>query len=45
MAKKRVIVYYMHETEQAEAARLMPFAEFTESFAIGEMDENAVNDE
>jgi len=43
MAKKRVIVYYMHETEQAEAARLMPFAEFTESFAIGEMDENAVN--
>lgn len=43
MAKKRVIAYFMHETEQLAATRLMPGAEITDSFAIGEIDEKDEN--
>lgn len=42
MAVKRVIAYYMHEFERDTAKKLMPFAEVTDSFAIGEVDENDI---
>ncbi len=32
----------MHESEQAEAQRMMPSAFMTESFAIGEVDESQI---
>src|SRR5215467_3590817 len=43
MAKKRVIVYYMHEAEQAAALKAMPSASVTDSFAIGEIEESDEN--
>jgi serine protease AprX len=43
MAKKRIIAYFMHESEQHAAAKLMPGAEITDSFAIGEIEENDEN--
>jgi serine protease AprX len=43
MAKKRIIAYFMHESEQLAAAQLMPGAKITDSFAIGEIDENDEN--
>ena len=39
MATKRVIAYYMHESEQAAAVQAMTAPEVTDSFAIGEIDE------
>ncbi len=42
MAMKRVIAYYMHEREQSEALRRMSAPEVTDSFAIGEMNDNDI---
>ena len=42
MAMKKVIAFYMHESEQAEAQRLMPSALITDSFAMGEVDESRI---
>jgi len=39
MANKRIIAYFMHEAEQAEAIRLMPNGLSTESYVIGDIDE------
>ncbi|RSK38920.1 S8 family serine peptidase [Hymenobacter perfusus] len=39
MAKKRVIAYFMHETEQAAALNMLESAEGTESFVVGNIDE------
>ncbi len=42
MAKKRIIAYFMHEAEQAEAARLMTNSQMTESYVIGDIDETEI---
>jgi subtilisin family serine protease len=42
MATKRVIAYYMHEDERAAAAALMPGADETESFMIGEIEDAGI---
>lgn len=43
MAKKRVIAYFMHESEQVAAEKLMPGAQITDSFAVGEINESDEN--
>jgi serine protease AprX len=42
MAKKRVIAYYMHETERDAAIKRMTSPEVTDSFAIGEIDDGDI---
>ena len=42
MAMKKVIAFYMHEAERAEAQRVMPSALMTDSFAVGEVDESQI---
>ena len=42
LATKRIIVYYMHETEMNEAKSMMPQSEVTESFLLGDIDETAI---
>ena len=42
MPNKRVMAFYMHETERATAQRMMPQAESTDSFALGEADDAAI---
>lgn len=44
MPTKRVIAYFMHEHEQAAAQQAMSGAENTDSFVIGEIDEEAIQD-
>ncbi len=44
MAKKRVIAYYMHETEQNAAVKMLSSAEITDSFAIGDIEEADENE-
>lgn len=39
MTTKRVIAYFMHESEQAAAIKALDSANSTESFVIGELDE------
>lgn len=39
MATKRVIAYYMHESEEAQASARMRNVERTESYLLGEIDE------
>lgn len=42
MATKRVIAYYMHENEEAQASARMRNFERTESFLLGEIDEGDI---
>jgi subtilisin family serine protease len=42
MAKRRVITHFMHEYEEAEARQAMPGAEATESYLVGEVEENEI---
>ena len=42
MATKRVIAYFMHETEQAAAVHLLKAAEITDSFVMGEVEETDI---
>jgi serine protease AprX len=42
LAAKRIIAYYMHETERDEAKTIMPQSEVTESFLLGDIDETAI---
>src|SRR4051812_42837814 len=42
MAKKRIIAYFMHEAEQAEAARLMQNSHMTESYVLGDIEESEI---
>ena len=44
MANKRIIAYYMHEEERAAAEALMPTAQATDSFVMGEIDEDEIGD-
>jgi serine protease AprX len=44
MATKHVIAYAMHETERDEAARLIENAQVTESYVIGDIDENRIEE-
>src|SRR5262245_52070460 len=43
MAKKRVIAFFMHETEQAAAKREIQGGTSTDSYVMGEIDENRIN--
>jgi subtilisin family serine protease len=43
MAKKRVIAFFMHETEQAAANREIQGGKSTDSYVMGEIDENRIN--
>jgi serine protease AprX len=43
MAKKRIVAYFMHETEQHAAQLAMPAARSTDSYVIGEIDENRID--
>ncbi len=42
MATRRVIVFPMHEEEQAAASNAMPTGEATEALVLGELDDSAV---
>lgn len=42
MEKKRIIAYYMHEKEMEQAIKMMPQSEVTESFVLGDIDENNI---
>ncbi|MEA3291158.1 MAG: S8 family serine peptidase, partial [Pseudomonadota bacterium] len=42
MTTKQVIAYYLHENEQAEVGQAIHDAEFTDAYAVGEMDEAAI---
>ncbi len=42
MPNKRVMAFYMHETERNTAQRMMPQALSTDSFALGEADDAAI---
>lgn len=42
MATKRVIAYYMHESEEGLASSRMQNVERTESYVLGEIDENDI---
>jgi hypothetical protein len=42
MATKHVIAHAMHETERAAAAQLVENAQVTESYVIGDIDENRI---
>lgn len=42
MAPKRVIAYFMHESEQHAAVQAMTSPESTDSFVIGDLDEGAI---
>lgn len=44
MAKKRVIAYFMHEEEQHAAQQALSDSESTESFVMGELDEEEIDD-
>lgn len=44
MAKKRVVAYYMHESEQNAAVKVLSSAEITDSFAIGDIEEADENE-
>src|SRR5262245_21859698 len=39
MARKHVIAYFMHETERENARQVMPGAEVTDSYVIGDVDD------
>jgi serine protease AprX len=43
MARKRIIAHYMNQGERSVAERVMPGAESTDSYLIGEIDESAVD--
>src|ERR1700710_1988909 len=42
MAKKRVVAYYMHESERAAAEAALGTDEATDSFAAGETDDGGI---
>lgn len=42
MASKRVIAYFMHESEERAALDLMPNAQRTDSFVFGEVDDDKI---
>ena len=42
MPNKRVMAFYMHETERDTAEKMMPQAQSTDSFALGEADDAAI---
>jgi serine protease AprX len=42
MAQKRVIAYFMHESEEAAARAAMPSAEQTESYLVGNIEESEI---
>jgi serine protease AprX len=42
MAKKRIIAHFMHETEMHAATQSMPGADVTESYVIGDIEEEAI---
>lgn len=42
MPNKRVMAFYMHETERDTAQKMMPQAQSTDSFALGEADDAAI---
>ena len=42
MAKTRVIAYFMHESEASAARAVLSSADFTDSFATGEMDDSKI---
>jgi serine protease AprX len=43
MAKKQVIAFFMHETERDAANREIPSGTSTDSYVMGEIDENRIN--
>lgn len=43
MARKNVIAYFMHESEMAAAQNVMSNVQATESFVIGNIDENEID--
>lgn len=43
MAKKRVIAFFMHETERDAANREIQGGTLTDSYVMGEIDENRIN--
>jgi hypothetical protein len=42
IAKKRVIAYFMHETEKEAAVRELASAEVTDSFVVGDIEEEEI---
>jgi serine protease AprX len=42
MATKRIIAHYMHENEREAARNMMPQAEITDSFLVGEIEERNI---
>lgn len=42
MPNKRVMAFYMHESERSTAQMMMPRAQSTDSFALGEADDAAI---
>ena len=44
MARKRVIAYFMHEAEKDAVVNRLTAAEITESFAIGDMEEEDISE-
>ena len=43
MAKKNIIAYFMHEDEKEAALRALTSAEVTDSFAVGDIEENQID--
>ncbi len=42
MARKRIIAYYMHESEEAQASAVMQNVERTESYLLGDIDDSQI---
>lgn len=42
IAKKRVIAYFMHENEKEAAVRELASAEVTDSFVVGDIEEEEI---